>query len=298
MPPKEAQFAVMFADVAGSTKLYEKLGDTAAKALIGETVSRMSDITRRLGGTVVKTIGDEVMARFPAAEPGIIAAITIQEALEKNPPRGIPVAVRIGVHWGPALLENNDLFGNTVNIAARVAAIAKARQIITTEETVVKLGPLLQEKARLFDRTQVKGIQNEVVTHQIVWESHDEVTTLAPTGGFSVMLASADPLEVRCGEEVREMACDADAFTLGRADTCNLPVPSTLASRQHARIEFRRGRYILIDQSTNGTWVRLEDGKEVYLRREELQLWGRGVISLGGEVSGGDVALVYFKAPA
>jgi predicted component of type VI protein secretion system len=57
-----------------------------------------------------------------------------------------------------------------------------------------------------------------------------------------------------------------------------------MTSRQHARIEFRRGKFVLVDQSTNGTWVRGDDGKDHYLRREELALWGEGMISLGDRI--------------
>ncbi|MFZ5755269.1 MAG: adenylate/guanylate cyclase domain-containing protein [Pseudomonadota bacterium] len=300
MSKTEGHFAVMFADVSGSTRLYETLGDKDAKAAIGATVDLMSELTTRHGGTVIKTIGDEVMSRFPTADAGIQAACGIQEALEDRAPlrNGSKVAVRIGVHWGPALLENGDVFGDAVNIAARMAGIAKARQIITTEETVRKLNADLAGKARVFDRTQVKGKQTEIVIHEVVWEEQEDVTRItAVRTAVASDTTATRPLMVRCGNTEKPVANDGLAFVLGRADTCNLVVPSTLASRQHARIEFRRGKYILIDQSTNGTWVRMQDGKDVYLRREELPLWGKGLISLGEEVRADNPAAIHFRMP-
>jgi adenylate cyclase len=297
MSAKEQNLAVMFADVSQSTKLYEQLGDTDARALIAAVLLRMTNITRKLGGTVIKTIGDEVMSSFPSAESGVIAACTIQEGIAKNPPKGVPVGIRIGVHHGPVLLENNDLFGTTVNIAARMAAIAKAGQIITTAETAGVLTGVLADKAQLFDRTQVKGISGELDTYRIDWESHEEVTIIAPTTGFSPQSFAVGPLVLRCGGEERRMDPEADAFILGRADTCDLAVPASLASRQHARIEFRRGRFILVDQSSNGTWVRSGSGKDTYLRREEHPLHGRGWISLGPPIDPADPACVSYSAP-
>ncbi len=297
----DTHFAVMFADVSGSTRLYETLGDKDAKALIGNVVDRMSTITRDHGGIVIKTIGDEIMSRFPSADAGIHAACAIQEAMEASPPvrPGTKVAVRIGLHWGPALLEGGDVSGDAANIAARMAGIAKARQIITTEDTVKNLSSALAEKARMFDRASVKGKVAEIVIHEVVWEEKEDVTTIVSmhTGGNTGATPTTAPLIIRCGKIEKLFRSDAGVFVLGRADDCNLTVPSTLASRQHARIEFRRGKYILIDQSTNGTWVRTQDGKDVYLRREELPLWGDGLISLGEEVQPDNPALIHFKTP-
>lgn len=290
-------FAVMFADVSGSTRLYETLGDKDAKALIGDVVERMSEVTRRHGGTVIKTIGDEIMCRFPLADAGIRAACAIQEMMDATAPvrPGIKVAVRIGLHWGPALLEGGDVFGDAVNIAARMAGIAKGRQIITTEDTVHNLAPALAEKARLFDRAQVKGKQAELAIYDVLWEEKEDVTTMVSVRPVAAPSPAAAPLVVRCGHDQKHVGSDGHAFVLGRADTCNLVVPGTLASRQHARIEFRRGKYVLVDQSTNGTWVRTGDGKDVYLRREELPLWGEGLISLGEEPRPDDPAVIHFR---
>lgn len=300
MSQPESHFAVMFADVSGSTRLYEALGDNDAKAIIGATVELMSEITRKHGGTVVKTIGDEVMCRFPKADAGILAACTIQETLEEQPPvrPGVKVAVRIGVHWGPALLENGDVFGDAVNVAARMAGIAKARQIITTEDTVHILSPSLAGKARMFDRAPVKGKQAEMVIHEVVWEQQEDVTRItAVRSGSTGDTTAVRPLLVRCGSDKKSVPNDGLPFVLGRAENCNLVVPGNLASRQHARIEFRRGKYILIDQSTNGTWVRTQDGKDVYLRREELPMMGTGTISLGEETRDDNPALIHFRMP-
>lgn len=300
MSKTEVMFAVMFADVSGSTRLYETLGDKDAKAVIGNTVDLMSEITRRNGGIVIKTIGDEVMSRFPSADAGVQAACGIQETLEAQPPvrPGVKVAVRIGVHFGPALLENGDVFGDAVNVAARMAGIAKARQIITTEDTVQMLSSPLAGKARMFDRAPVKGKQAEIVIHEVVWEQQEDVTRItAVRSSANADSTESRPLQVSCGDDSRAVPNNGSAFVMGRADNCNLIVPSTLASRQHARIEFRRGKYILIDQSTNGTWVRMQDGKEVYLRREELPLWGKGSISLGEEVRSDNPALIQFRMP-
>lgn len=285
MTSTETRFAVMFADVAGSTRLYESLGDKDAKALVDDIIARMTAVTGEQGGVVIKTIGDEIMARFPSAESGIRAACLIQEAIDLLPPvRGAKLAVRIGLHWGPVILQADDVFGDAVNVAARMAGIAKGRQVITTAETVTDLPSDLREKTRMVDRTMVKGRQGEILVHEVLWEARQDVTAIFKLqSGMLAALAQAS-LSLRCDGNEMTLRAEEGPFLLGRGDDCQLVVLGTLTSRQHARIEFRRGKFVLIDQSTNGTWVRSDDGKDHYLRREELPLWGDGLISLGDRI--------------
>ena len=120
----------MFADIAGSTKLYDTLGDELARAKVAKAIETMSEITRQNSGDVIKTIGDEVMCKFPTAEDAGTAAWEMQEKFEEETESntdGSPVSIRIGMHFGPAILEGGDVFGDAVNVAARMAAQAKAK---------------------------------------------------------------------------------------------------------------------------------------------------------------------------
>lgn len=295
MSHSKHQFTVMFADVAGSTQLYEKLGDSQANSLIGETIGIMTDITIQNNGVLIKTIGDEVMTRFDNASHGIQAACMIQEKLEQMPAKnGVSIAVRVGLHTGPALLQpDGDLFGDAVNVAARMAGIAKANQVITSEDTVNLLNEELQEKCRVFDRTAVKGKSGEMLIYEVVWEP-EEVTRMTSLNSFLSNVEQASILKLRYQDIEKNMLKDSGPFLLGRGPQCDLVVNARNASRVHAKIEYRRGKFILLDESTNGTYVRTEDGKEIFLRREDLKLSGEGVISLG-EHAEKNSHLVYFK---
>src|ERR1700759_5648311 len=118
--------AVLFADIAGSTSLYEVLGDARAKAMIDEALAVMKAVTAQQQGRVIKTIGDEVMCVFDTPDRGFIAASDMQARID-----GLPVAdgakrkIRVGFHAGPVIEEHGDVFGDTVNTAARMAGLAK-----------------------------------------------------------------------------------------------------------------------------------------------------------------------------
>lgn len=274
--------AVLFADVAGSTRLYETLGDRSAKKAIDGVLERMMAVAARYGGVLVKTIGDEILCRFPTAERAVSGAIAMQEALALDTAAPVRLLMRMGLQWGPVILDSGDVFGDAVNVAARMSAIARAGQIITTRDTVLALPEALAARTRLYDNTHVKGKQDSLVIYQVLWEEEADATVfVAGTNpGGSLTEAAVPKLSVRYQDIGREIEMGG-ALGIGRAETCDLVVGSPLASRVHARIESRRGKFVLIDQSTNGSYVRTEDGNVVYLRREELPLWGSGIISLG-----------------
>ncbi len=294
MVEKNINCAVMFADITESTRLYEALGDETAQQLVSRCLSQISQICVHYGGNVVKLVGDEAMCRFPTADDAVRAACQIHEDLAANHRvAGTPeLLVRIGLHFGPAILKGNDIFGDTVNLAARMTSVAKGGQIITTEDTVNTLSMESATSARLYDKALVKGKQAEIAIYEIVWKQED-ATTIISSATLTKHLATQE-LRLSYNDAETVMLSNAPMFLIGRSPQCDLVVDSGLASRTHARIEYNRGKFVLIDQSTNGTFVKTPEGKEVYLRREELPLWGEGSISLGEVFAPGNAHLINY----
>ena len=283
---KEVQLAIAFADVSQSTKLYERLGDQKARTAIAACVQVMSEATVKYGGTVIKTIGDEVMSTFPTADAAADAVAFMQEEItEGMSVDGIPLAIRAGFHFGPALLENNDVFGDAVNTAARMAGQAKAGQIMTTGATVDVMSETWQASTRQIDRSTVKGKRDPISMHEVIWQREDVTRMITATFG---QIPEAGRLVLKVG--VAEAVVDADhaAAGMGRGDQNELIVRNSLVSRLHARVEYRRGKFVLIDQSVNGTFVRKNGGQELLVRRDELILEGAGTIGLGQALNPGE----------
>jgi adenylate cyclase len=175
----EASGCVLFADVSGSTKLYEMVGDKAAHEAIDLCVKLFSALTEQHGGRVVKTIGDEVMAIFPAASPAAKAAIDIQLGVhEMAPVDKVRLGVRIGLHFGPVVERDGDVFGDTVNLAARLTEMAAKGQIITSLDTVQKLEPIQRLDCRTLYEIQVKGKEKGVPLCEVLWTDTDDATTM------------------------------------------------------------------------------------------------------------------------
>lgn len=285
----------MFADVAGSTKLYEEVGDDKARAMIAHVIGLMSKSTQAMRGRVIKTIGDEVMCVFVDADSAVKAAYDMQEIISNDYTHGRALAIRVGAHFGPAILEaDGDIFGDAVNVAARMAGIAKAGQIIVSEDTVERLNDELKSDAREFDRAPVKGKKEPMIIYEVVWQQED-VTRMAAPGLIMPPTATiSNKIKLRWRDQQLELTESSGVTVIGRGDQADFVIDDKLASRMHARIEVRRGKFVVVDQSTNGTFVKTNEGREVYLRREELHLLGAGCISMGKTTTAEDAELIYY----
>ncbi len=288
MPREKDTLAILFADIAKSTHLYEKLGNTIAQNLIANCLGLFEKITDYFEGSVIKTIGDEIMCTFPTAQSAVEAAVEMNESIEDMPlPAGVTTAppnIYVGIQYGDVIKEDGDVFGDAVNVAARMVALANQRQIITTKDTVDELSQDLKDSASCIDKTIVKGKSGEMSIFEIVWEHHD-VTVMMDDAIDSPALRCRMEL-TKAGQMVLEMDESRPSATIGRQLHNDIVVKDRGVSRSHARIEYNRGKFVLIDQSTNGTYVLLQGKKRVHLRRDETALLGNGVISLGKEVSG------------
>lgn len=277
------KMVIMFVDVEGSTKLYEKEGDQKAQQIIERCLSIVSDTIKNCGGTIIKYIGDEAMCRFPNEDTGVDAACKIQEALEASSASEKLPAVRIGLHYGVAIEKDDDVFGDAVNVAARVASIAKGRQIITTEDTVQNLSDNYLKITREFDKTPIKGKEGELTIYEVMWKP--DVSTRMHTTIKSGSEDGATLLSIIYDGKEYNIKANSPDFLIGRDDRCDLIVNSDYSSRIHAHIEFRRGKFVLVDESTNGTFISMNNKNEIFLRREESPLVGVGEIVLGESTS-------------
>lgn len=272
----------MFADVAGSTKLYEQLGDVRANSVISEVIRLMIDAITSNSGTVIKTIGDEVMCRFSHPDDCAKSAIQIQESLELGMIQSVFVAVRIGFHTGTALLQDDgDIFGDTVNIAARMAGIAKGRQIVLTKSSAELLTNNLQLKARDFDKVAVKGKSEPLAISELVWENTGVTKMVSIVGLLSQFTKK---IVLSCNGKDFSTDTGGKDIQIGRSPDCDIIVDTEFVSRLHAKITVKRGNFVLMDQSTNGTYVRSNDGNTNYLRRDEAILLNSGIICLGTKI--------------
>lgn len=277
----EHEIAVLFADISGSTRLYELLGDTRAFAAINGCLDLLRRVTIAHGGRVVKTIGDEIMAVLPGADVAVQAACEMQAEMAAQPPvENTRIAIRVGLHFGSVLETDGDVFGDTVNIAARMTKIGQNGQIITSDATVSILHPVIQASARMIDALTVKGKVDDIHVFEIIWHESDEMTMMA---GRTQTPSSSHETTVllTCQGQKYLINAERPSVSIGRDELADIVTQDRRASRMHARIERRRDKFVFVDQSSNGSYIAIKGEKEILLRREEFVLHGSGSISLG-----------------
>jgi len=274
--------AVLFADISGSTALYDKLGNELALQLVTRTLDILTREMAARHGRLIKTIGDEIMCIFPDAIAAVEAARAMQLAVEKLRPGGEhPIYVRIGLHYGEVILEGGDVYGDTVNIAARVTAITRARQIMTTYALVEQLPEELRTQSRPVMRTEFHGKVEATDVFQIAWEQEDTTRTRIGMSAFRKPSGARNELVLRYRQQVITLSEQRKSIVLGRGDDCDLVIRDNLASRQHARIEYNFGKFLFVDHSANGTYIRFSDNQVIQLSHQQIVLHGAGTLSLG-----------------
>jgi adenylate cyclase len=279
----ETEVAVLFADVVGSTRLYEQLGDNRARELILVCIDLMRGATERNRGTVIKTIGDEVLSIFPTVDDAVNAASEMHQDIAARPEllvQGQHVTIRIGCHYGAVVFENRDIFGTAVHTANRVTSQAKGGQVLLSAEAIRRCTPEWRAVSRRVDVATLRGLAEEIELYEVLWQQED-ATSMLPSIDVAGNRKRQSRVRVRyLGQEV--LLDDAKKeLTMGRAEENDLVVKGALISRLHARIEVLRDRFLLVDQSTNGTFVTTQDGKESFVRRDSVVLQGKGYIGLG-----------------
>lgn len=295
---QDVEVAILFADVVGSTELYESLGDERARATVGQCLDIMKAATEDNGGDVIKTIGDEVMSTFPDVDQAMNAAAAMQQKISNNDDLGVEqkrVSIRVGCHYGPVVKERRDIFGAAVHTANRMTSQAKARQIVTTGSTVDLMGADWKSVARQIDVATVKGKRDEVALFEVLW-SPEEATSMLPTIGWESQASASDRIMVLTFRGITlEVGDDKKHITLGRADENDVVVKGNLISRVHSRIEKNRQKFMLIDESTNGTFVQNVRGEEIFLRRDSTELHGEGIIGLGRVAKPGTALAIHYQ---
>lgn len=287
---------ILFADISGSTKLFETRGDLEARSITSSILAALAKITQQHAGRVIKTIGDEIMCTFPGPINALHAAVDMQKRLSGDVTWSSQhLAVRIGLHHGEALLEDGDVYGDAVNTAARMTGLAKREQIVTTATTVNGLTNSALVRTRSLGQARVSGKLQPIDIVDVVWQEDTSNVTMVAKAIRLEPAGTQHKLVMRCRGQLIEISDMSPPFGLGRDPNNQVVIDNEWVSRNHATIEFQRGFFVVTDRSTNGTFVKLGDDDEIRLHRDSIQLRKSGVISLGQASERDPNSALYFQ---
>jgi adenylate cyclase len=268
-----ANTAVLFADITGSSRLFVEVGDERAREIVAATLQTWSDLAAANAGHVVQLRGDGMLCTFPTVDAALVAAVALRDL-----PYQPPLSMHAGINAGPIQQEGDQLYGDVVNIAARMADIAKRFEVVLTQSAGHQLANAGRWNLRLIRQVPVKGQSKPMDICLLAYDEAHSTEYRPPdqTKTFNTKL------ELRFAHKVFVVDATAASCVIGRDHDCALQVEHRLVSRRHATVERVSGKFFLHDHSTNGTYVDDDGGTgAVLVQREVIQLKGSGLISLG-----------------
>ena len=278
---------LLMLDVDGSTKIYERYGDEKAKDLIGKSVGVMTAETERQGGTVIKTLGDGVLAMFPTMDGAFRTLLGVRDGHQR-----LAVTIHGGAHFGPVVQRDGDLYGDAVGVVEHVSEIAKQGELLISGQAREKLSENCDDILRKLDTLPGKGKAGAIDIYAVL--SDDENSTVIASGIPLPISVTTTLLLSFEGREI-EMKPSTSEMSIGRDPTCDVVLDSNFASRNHATIISRRGKFFLNDHSSNGTYVRRDGEAATFLKRDLLQLNQKGEISVGQDPDKNPEGLIHYQ---
>jgi len=294
---------VLFADLRGSTALYERLGNAEATAVVTQSVALLARVVVNCGGEVVKTLGDGLMAMFEHAAWAVQAADEMHESMDRisgpldTDPSGAPwpaLKLQVGLAQGEVVEMAGDYFGDAVNVAARLLDHAGDNETLATINVVQNLSELQQARFRSLDLLPLRGRAEPVHVYLLEGERHGDMAATA----YGDNLRAPEPEGIRLVwlDLNRIYAPHNLPVVLGRSPQTTYCIDDSRVSRSHARINWSGGTFQLTDLSYNGTYVRFAgDSEVVSLRRGNCTLHGSGVIGLGSPPDDASAPSVRFE---
>ena len=287
--PQIRERTVLFADLRGSTALFETLGNAEATAVVTHTVNRVGQAVDECGGRLIKTLGDGLMAVFESPRDGVKSAVRMHELLERIVARGRQQGASLGLRAlrmqvalarGEVVEMNGDCFGDAVNVAARLLDHAGDNETLITAEVLAGLPSMLKMRFRSLDLIPVRGRTEPVHVHLLDLPHQGDVVATQ----FGAIVPAVEPDGIRLVWQDLDRIFDIDSMpiVLGRSVQATYCITDGRVSRSHARIDWHGGRFSVTDLSYNGSFVRFGNGGEVVtLKRGSCTLHGSGAIGLG-----------------
>lgn len=279
------KLAILYADVSGSTRIYEKYGDKVARENIETCLTILSNVAASRDGKVVKTIGDEVMCAFPNPTKAAMAAKEMHEELRTASEQGKfsigDLHVKIGWHYGEVKYRANDIIGEAPIIAQQVIKLAKADEILTSRQSIEAIPDELKQDARFIDCVEAEAWDGDLNVYGMTWEEEGDVTRIGTITLQEDKTIHKVLLLDYSGKQIR-LDSGHTHCRIGRGENNDLCVDGKFTSKDHAEILCRHGIFHLKDNSTNGTAVYFANGRNIRLHREEEILTDHGTIYFGG----------------
>lgn len=278
MSHEKSEISILLADVTGSTALYAQVGDAEAHSQINRCLGEIRRVIGREGGNFIHSKGDDVLCTFTNPNAALIAAHGILLINRRN-----RLSIHAGLHHGSVIRTDNDIFGDCVNVCARLASLANPGEVLVSQNMADNLSVQHHASLRVLDDIVFKGKDEAIRVYSMTLKAttmHTEIGDLQNLLSQLPANASDAEISIELKYGKRTLICtDSSSVTIGRSGTSDLVVDQPWVSRQHATISVIRNKAQLVDRSSGGTYITMGDNPELPVLRETVLLIGTGTIS-------------------
>ncbi len=300
------QTTVVFADLMGSTGVFESTGNAKATQVVTELTNWIGEVCVANGGRVVKTLGDGVLAIFPNGPGAINSVVEMQRSHQKRldkTPVAMRMPIRIGVASGEVEIVAGDCYGDAVNVAARLSDLSGPHQIWASNAVLDHYGKSPDGvRFRPVGPISIRGRAEPCSVYQVEWKAEENSAFLTmqadlqPTHPGFAPDALGGQVELAWAGHTQSFKSFDLPIHIGRVQHVEFVVNDPRVSREHCRIDWRNGSVTVADVSTYGSCVRfIGGGSDLLLRRDECVLHGRGEIALAATFADANVPVVTFS---
>ena len=299
-----ANVTAVFADLTGSTGVFESLGNVKATQAITRLTQWIGKVCQEHNGHVVKYLGDGVLILFLQSHDAIAAAIDLQRIHQKRIlkwPDSLKMRLQIGMARGEIVRKNGDCYGDAVNVASRLSDLSGPDQILVNDKVISQLPENSFVRYRSMGKIPIRGRVEPSMVYRIEWQAEilSEIFTV-PAGltpsPFSRKIEQPAFIELSWLDTSIRFSSEELPIFLGRDTSTQFVIQDPRVSRKHASLQWRFGKFYLEDISSYGTWIRFHDSSAVVaLRRQECVLLLEGEMALGASFEDFTVPNISFK---
>ncbi len=281
MGKEGSEFAVLLVDISGSTALYERIGTPQAIEQVSLCLETLRQVIDSHGGEFIHSKGDDILCIFETADSALDAAIEMLDRVRKG-----PLSVHSGIDYGPLVRARGDVFGDSVNLAARLMALANSGEFLCSEAFYRQLGTAEQAKLQFLDKRRFKGKAETTDIYSYADAEPGQETQLITVQSLKSQnktseAATTDAVYVELVYNGRVSLCTANKdLAIGRSADCDVIVSKPWVSRNHAALEIRQDHVYLKDVSSSGTYICFDGQAPILVRRETVLLPNSCGISL------------------
>lgn len=275
-------------EISGQTS---ELDASLLGKLFRRRLKRLERVLAAHGGALIRQMPQSLLASFETAEAALLGACEMQRRCAVIPQiADTQIALKIGIHLSATRRISTGPVDPAEATASKLSSLLDEASIVISESVAEALPLSLREKT-----VAVVNEGSEIPAYAVDWNALPMLRAAPPKSS-----TEADPdtphngIIIRQGERVLRFTTDRSVLTIGRDPASDIAINCPKASRQHCRIIYRLGNYVLVDLSTNGTYVTTTDAPEILIRKEMATLTGNGQIGFGQSwQQGGDHAFEF-----